>query len=84
MIAGTSSSLSVRHVAAVGQVTVAQQHWVQLLVGLDAGGVLGHDVGAVEEVGDAAETLGLALQGFRRRTSITIMINAVLYSYTLA
>lgn len=43
------------------QVSVAQKHRVEQLVGLDTAGELGHDVGAVEEVCDASEAFGLAL-----------------------
>ena len=48
--------------AAVDQVAVGQQHRRQRLVGHDAGRVARHHVGTVEEVGDAAEALGLALR----------------------
>jgi hypothetical protein len=44
------------------QVAVAQQHRVAGLVGAQRDGVDGHHVGPVQEVGDAAEALGLALR----------------------
>ena len=49
-------------VAGVGQVAVGQQHRVARLVGAQRDGVAGHHVGPVEEVGDAAKALGLALR----------------------
>jgi hypothetical protein len=48
--------------AVVDQVAVGQQHRVFGLVGAQRHGVAGHHVGAVQEVGDAAEALGLALR----------------------
>ncbi len=44
------------------QVAVGQQHRVLRLVGAQRDGVDRHHVGAIEEVGDAAEALGLALR----------------------
>ena len=44
------------------QVAVAQKHGVLGLVGSQRDGVAGHHIRAVEEVGDASETLGLALR----------------------
>ena len=44
------------------QVAVAQQHRVGRLVGAQRDGVDRHHVGPVEEVGDAAKALGLALR----------------------
>ena len=52
---------AVFQVAAVHQVAVAQQHGVLRLVGPQRHAVAGHHIRAVQEVGDAAETLGLAL-----------------------
>ncbi|MCY1167764.1 hypothetical protein D9M73_77370 [compost metagenome] len=46
----------------VDQVAVGQQHRVLGAVGAQGHGVHGHDVGAIEKIGDAPETLGLALR----------------------
>ena len=48
--------------AALERIAVGEQHGGLVAVGLDAGGVGGEHVGAIEEVGDAAEALGLALR----------------------
>ena len=50
-----------RHVTRLGHIAVGEQHRRVGFVGLDAGGVDRHHVGAVGEIGDAAKTLGLAL-----------------------
>ena len=55
------SVAAVRQVLGAGGVAVGQQHRVQVLVRLQGDGIAGHDIRAVEEIGDAAETLGLAL-----------------------
>ena len=47
--------------ALLDQVAVGQQHRVRGLVGAQRHGIHGHHVGTVQEIGDAAETLGLAL-----------------------
>ncbi len=49
-------------IARIDKVAVRQQHRRFGFVGLDARGVDRHHVGAVGEVGDAAEALGLALR----------------------
>ena len=51
-----------RELAARGLVAIGEEHRVERLVGLDAHRVLGHNVGPVEEVGDATEADGLALR----------------------
>jgi hypothetical protein len=51
-----------REIAALDQIAVGQQHRIGALRGFDARGVDGEIVGAVEEIGDAAETLRLALR----------------------
>ena len=43
-------------------IAVGEQHSRFAFVGLDAGGVDGHHVGPVEEIGDAAEAFSLALR----------------------
>ena len=48
--------------AALDGIAVGEQHRGLVAVGLDARGVGGEHVGPVEEVGDAAEALGLALR----------------------
>ena len=52
---------SALQIARFEQVAVGQQHRPARLVGAQGDGVGGHHVGAVEEVGDAPKTLGLAL-----------------------
>lgn len=52
---------AIRQISAREKISVAQKHRVGRLVCFDSAGELGHDVGAVEEVGDAPEALGLAL-----------------------
>ena len=49
-------------IAAVGQIAVRQQHRRFVFVGFDARRVDRHHVGAVGEIGDAAETFRLALR----------------------
>ena len=51
-----------RHVALRNQIAVGQQHRRLAFVGFDARGVDRHHVRPVEEIGDAAETLGFALR----------------------
>ena len=48
-------------VALRGEVAVGQQHRVRRLRSAQSDGVDRHDIGSVEEVGDAAKALGLAL-----------------------
>ena len=49
-------------IAALHRIAVGQQDRETLLWGLDADAVARHHIGPVEEVGDAAEALGLALR----------------------
>ena len=51
-----------RHVASRDEIAVGEQHRRLGFVGLDARGVDRHHVRPVEEIGDAAEALGLALR----------------------
>jgi hypothetical protein len=53
---------AVVELAFLDQVAVREQHRIRRLVGADQHRVLGHHVGPVEEEGDAAEALGLALR----------------------
>ena len=62
-----------RHVPLLLEVSISQQDGVSALGGLNAGHVLGHDVGPVQEVGDAAESLGFALQADGHVMMMTMM-----------
>ena len=46
----------------IDQIAVGQQHRKQRLVRTQGHGVAGHDIGAVQKVGDAPKALGLALR----------------------
>ena len=61
---------AIGQVAAVDEIAIRQQHRRLSFVGLDAGGVDRHHVGAVGEIGDAAEAFRLALGAPRAARSI--------------
>mmetsp|Transcript_11175 Transcript_11175/g.15684 ORF Transcript_11175/g.15684 Transcript_11175/m.15684 type:complete len:203 (-) Transcript_11175:191-799(-) len=55
----------------IGAVAVAQQDWAGLLIGFEAhGGELGHDVRAVQEVGEAPEAFGFHLRAVHAPTVV--------------
>ena len=57
-------------VAGGDEISIGEQHRRVGLLGLDAGGVDRHDIGTVEEVGDAAKALCLALGAVDRARTI--------------
>ncbi len=53
---------AIRQITGAGRVAVRKQHRKPRLVGTHRHGIARHDVGAVGEIGDAAEPLGFALR----------------------
>jgi hypothetical protein len=58
------------HVAGGNEISIGEQHWRVGFLGFDAGGVDRHDIGAVGEIGDAAEAFRLALGAVDRPRTI--------------
>src|SRR5262249_37574262 len=59
-----------RHIARCDEVAVGEQHWCFGFLGLDAGGVDRHHVGAIRKIGDAAKAFSLTLRAVDRARAV--------------